>query len=292
VSLWITLSSAFRFMRQSARFWPTGILVMLGSAQIAVVHVETNGELFASNGALREWLSASPGVAAAIVAGVTVAIVGSWLLSELATGALVLASDAPLQGRHLTAGDVWRDGRRVWRRVVAVDVLTVVPALAPLVTLVALAAAAVDAGGAADLAAALLDFLTAGIYSGFAVILAIVIWAWRDLALRHAVLGGERPMEAVHAAVSDLAGAFLRTLSVGAALFVTSYLATLVLIPLIMSLDLFDVTGATLITPGLAWQWILVPGAVFLGPYALFDTAAWTYYYRLLHPSVAEVIDV
>ncbi|MDZ4654718.1 MAG: hypothetical protein U1F44_02400 [Coriobacteriia bacterium] len=292
MSLWVTLASAFRFTRRSARLWPIGILAMLGSAPLAVIHVEGETPLFASNEALRVWLAERPATAIAVTLGVLVGVVGLWLLSELATAALVIAADAPLQHHELSAGEAWRGGRRVWRRVVAVDVLVVVPALVPFVTLAALGAAALDTGAVADVAERLLDFLTAGIYSGFAVLLAIVVWAWRDLAVRHAVLGGERPMEAVHAAVSDLTGTFARTLAVGAALFITSWLVTFVLLLLLFALDAFGLAGVVSLTPALAWQWIILPGAVLLGPYALFDVSAWTYWYRLNHPAVTEVTDV
>ncbi len=291
MTLWIALSSAFRFTRRSARLWPIGVLAMLGSAPFAVVRLEDESPMFSSNEALHAWLAERPLVAVMVALGALAFVGGLWLLSEYASGALVVAADAPLQRGELSVRETFRAGARVWRRVVAVDLLVVVPALIPLVTLVTLGAAALGSGPASDVSERVLDFLTTGIYSGFAVVLAIIVWAWRDLAVRHAVLGGERPMEAVHAAVADLTHVFLRTVALGSALFVTSWLVTFALLPLLLALGAFDLSGVMLVTPALAWQWILLPGAVLLGPYALFDVSAWTYYYRLLHPTVAEATD-
>ena len=99
-------------------------------------------------------------------------------------------------------------------------------------------------------------------------------------------------MEAVHSGVADMTGSLLRTLALGASLFITSWLATLALLPLLILLDPLGLTGAYALTPSLVWQWVILPGAVVLGPYALFDVASWTYWYRLLHPVVVEVRDV
>ncbi|MDO9556663.1 MAG: hypothetical protein Q7J82_03675 [Coriobacteriia bacterium] len=274
------------------RLWPIGILAMLGSTQLAVTHAESGEPLFASNMVLAAWLTERPAASWAIAFGVLAGVIGLWLISEIATAALVFAADASLKRCKLTAAESWRDGSRVWRDVVAVDVLVVVPVLVPIVTLVALGAAALDGGAVANTAERGLDFFTIGIYSGFAVVLAIVVWAWRDLAVRHAVLGGVRPMEAVHAAVSDLTGSLPRTLAVGASLFITAWVATFVLLPFVFALDAFGLTGVVLLTPALAWQWIVLPGVVLLGPYALFDVSAWTYWYRLLHPVAVGVPDV
>jgi len=293
VGVWLTLAAAFRFARRSVRYWPIGVVAMLGTAQVTVIHVEDAAPLFASNPALHDQLAGSPGTAIATAAGVVVLILGSWLLSEIALAAIIVGADAALQQRQPAAGDLWRAGSRMLGRVVAVDVLTVVPVLTPILVLAALATAAMDAGAAADLAERLLDFVTSGLYAGFAVILAIIVWAWRDLALRHTVLGGESPMEAIHAAVSDLGATFLKTSALGAALFIVSWVVSFVLLPLLYALDALGSSGMTVLTPGLAWQWYLFPAAVFLAPYALLDTAAWTYWYRLLHPSViAGVADV
>lgn len=293
MGVWLTLAAAFRFTRRSVKYWPIGVIAMLGTAQVVVMHVEDAAPLFGSNGALREWLASGPGVSVPLAAGVFVVVIGLWMLSEVALAAIILGAEATLHRREPAPREIWRTGARMLGRVIAVDVLTVVPALTPVLTLVALATAALDAGPAADLAERLLDFATSGIYSGFAVILAIVVWAWRDLALRHAVLGGETPMEAVHAAVSDLSSNFLRTSALGAALFIVSWVASFILLPLFYGLEAFGLTGATVMTPGLAWQWYVFPAAVLLGPYALLDTAAWTYWYRVLHPTViAEVADV
>ncbi|MBN2405096.1 MAG: hypothetical protein JXE06_05900 [Coriobacteriia bacterium] len=288
MGLWITIVSAFRFTRHSKKLWPVGMIAMLGSAQLVVARLEDGDPLFSSNAALRAWLASEPGLAAGLAVVALVGIFGFWLLSEVATGALVLAADAALHRRELSAAQAWRGGMRVWRHIVAVDLLTLLPALLPVISLVALAAAALDMSAAADVTQRVLDFLTSGIYSGFAVVFAIAVWAWRDLAVRHAVIGGERPMEAIHAAVSDMTATFIRTIAVGASLFVASWLFTLVLVPVLYALDAVGLTGVWSLTPSLAWQWILLPGAVLLGPYAVFDASAWTYWYRLLHPAVGE----
>ncbi len=276
------LGRAFSFAVKAPRLWALGILMLVSSVGIVVPVVGSDEEpLFSSAADLVSATGAAPGAVIAVVAAVGVLVAVAFLLGEWATAVIIAASDAASRDGAPRAKASIAAVRRVWRRVVAVDALLVLPLLAPVATVLAVPAVAADSR-IADVAVPVLRFATSGLYAGWAVVLALFVWAWRDMAVRHAVLGGEAPLEAVRSAAADLTAYPVRIALIALVMWLLSTLASIVVVPVLAAIDALGGSGSLVLTSELAWRYAVPLAAVPLAPYALFDAAVWTYVYRAL----------
>jgi len=276
------LGRAFNFAVKAPRSWAFGILMMVSSVGVVVPVVGSDeAPLFDSAADLLSATDAAPGVAIAVVAAICVLVVVAFLAGEWATAVVVAASDAASRDGAPAPRASIAAVRRVWRRVVAVDALLVLPVLGPIATLFAVPAVAAESR-IAGVALPALRFATSGLYAGWAIVLALFVWAWRDMAVRHAVLGGESPLEAVRSAAADLTTYPIRIALMALVMWLLSSLASIVVVPVLAAIDALGGTGSLVVTPDLAWRYAVPLAAVPLAPYALFDAAVWTYVYRAL----------
>ncbi len=276
------LGRALTFAAKAPRLWVLGVVMMLSSVGIVVPVVGTDEPpLFETAAALMSATGVAPGVAVAAVAAICVLVAVAFLAGEWATAVVVAASDAASRDGAPAPTASIAAVRRVWRRVVAVDALLILPVLGPVAALFAVPAVAADSR-IADVALPALRFATSGLYAGLAVVLALFVWAWRDMAVRHAVLGGEGPLEAVRSAAADLTAHPVRIALMALVMWLLSSLASIVVVPVLAAIDALGGTGSLVVTPELAWRYAVPLAAVPLAPYALFDAAVWTYVYRAL----------